>query len=61
MDGYSKTTGKKYEDGELVKCSGCGEVYCPKEGNCPSCGSAKASKFQRTLATAKEEKEATYE
>lgn len=62
MDGYGKTTGKIYEEGELVKCS-CGNIYNPEQGSCQECGTSatKASKFQRTLATAKEEKEVTYE
>lgn len=58
MSEYMKTTGKKYDKKELVKCSSCGSIYSQKEETkCPKCGNLKSTGFQRTLATAKEEVE----
>ena len=57
MKGYMKTTGKKYNSDEMVKCS-CGKIFLREEGKCPNCGGKDFSSFQRTLATVKEENEA---
>lgn len=57
MNGYMKSTGKKYNR-DMVKCSSCGEIYCFDADECPKCKSREREDFQRTLATIKDEKEA---